>query len=343
MPANLSPEYKAAEGAFRAARDSKERLASLREMLRTIPKHKGTDHLQADIKTRIKELTEELAGPKKGGARGGPATVVHPEGAAQIALLGAPNSGKSLLHAKLTGSDAPVGPYPFTTQYPQPGMMPHLDIHFQLVDLPPLSPEHPVAWIANALQPADAALLLVDLTAPECVDQVMALVGILSERKIHLCETWPAQDTGFEAEPEAEQAADPFALQLPTLMLLTKADQIAGLDDELGVFRELTGLRHRAIAVSAASGQGLEALGPWLFERLAVARIYTKAPGRPADMGRPFTIRRGQTVGDVAKLVHKDLAHGLRFARVWGPGHFDGQQVGSGHPLLDGDVIELHT
>ncbi|MDE0457160.1 MAG: 50S ribosome-binding GTPase, partial [Chromatiales bacterium] len=136
MPANLSPEYKAAEAAFRAAREPKERLECLRDMLRTIPKHKGTEHLQGDIKARIKQLTDELAGPKKGGARGGPALVIRPEGAAQVAVLGPPNSGKSALVARLTGAHAEVGPYPFTTQFPQPAMLPHEDIHFQLVDLP---------------------------------------------------------------------------------------------------------------------------------------------------------------------------------------------------------------
>src|SRR5215471_11393090 len=65
MPANLPPEYKAAEAAFRKARDPRERLEWLREMLRTIPKHKGTDHLQGDIKRRIKELSEELERPQK--------------------------------------------------------------------------------------------------------------------------------------------------------------------------------------------------------------------------------------------------------------------------------------
>ena len=67
MPTNTSPEYKKAEEAYRAAREPKDRLDCLKEMARTIPKHKGTEHLQADIKTRIKQLTEELAGPKKGG------------------------------------------------------------------------------------------------------------------------------------------------------------------------------------------------------------------------------------------------------------------------------------
>jgi len=101
MPANLPPEYKAAEAAFRKARDPRERLEWLREMLRTIPKHKGTDHLQGDIKRRIKELSEELERPQRGGARGGPTLVVRPEGAAQIALIGPPNASKSSLHARL--------------------------------------------------------------------------------------------------------------------------------------------------------------------------------------------------------------------------------------------------
>src|SRR5512137_2699441 len=136
MPANLSPEYKAAEAAFRATREPRERLDWLREMLRTIPKHKGTEHLQADIKARIKDLGEQVEGGRKAGGHGGPALVIRPEGAAQIALVGPPNSGKSALHARLTGSGAVDAPYPFTTQFPEPGMLAYEDIHLQLVDLP---------------------------------------------------------------------------------------------------------------------------------------------------------------------------------------------------------------
>src|SRR5262249_37917477 len=119
MPANLTPDYKAAEDAFRKARDPRERLEKLREMLRVIPKHKGTDHLQGDIKRRIKELSEELERPAKGGARGGPSLAIRPEGATQLALLGPPNVGKSSLHARLTGSGAHCAAYPFTTTYPE--------------------------------------------------------------------------------------------------------------------------------------------------------------------------------------------------------------------------------
>jgi uncharacterized protein len=337
MPANLTPEYKATEAAFRKARDPRERLEHLREMLRVIPKHKGTDHLQADIKHRIKELSEELERPKKSGAHGGPPLVIQPQGAAQIALLGPPNTGKSSLHARLTGSGAQAAPYPFTTQYPEPGMMPFEDIHFQLVDLPAISPEHPVSWLAGALQTADACLLVVDLGDPACVERIETVRAILREKRVTLTDRW---------EPEGEAAEvdeDPFALRLPAVLLTNKADLLADVETELRAFLELTGLRYSVVAVSATTGRSLGEIGPLLFRQLRIVRVYTKVPGRPPDRNRPFTLRRGQTVDDVAWLVHKDLARSLKYARVWGKSGFDGQHVGRGHPLADGDVVELHT
>ena len=341
MPANLTPEYRAAEAAFRKAHDPKERLDGLREMLRTIPKHKGTDHLQADIKRRIKELSEELEAPsRRGGARHGPAHVIRPEGAAQLMLVGPPNAGKSSLHARLTGSHAHVAPYPFTTQLPEPGMMPHEDVYFELIDLPAISPDHPIPWIGSTFQTADACLLVVDLAEPSCVEQVQAVRAVLREKRVTLTERWPA---AAEEGPDFNDGDDPFALQLPTLLLANKSDRIADIAAELAVFRELTNMRFPALAVSAETGQGLAALGPWLFAQLGIVRVYTKAPGHPPDKHRPFTLHRGQTVEHVARLVHKDVAHALRYARVWGKSGFDGQQVGREHVLADGDVVELHA
>jgi ribosome-interacting GTPase 1 len=313
MPANLSPEYKAAEAQFRQARAPQDRLHWLREMLRTIPKHKGTDHLQADIKTRIKSLADELTGQRKGAAHGGPITAVRPEGAAQVALIGPPNSGKSALHAALTGSHAQSGPYPFTTHYPQPGMLPFEDTLFQLLDLPPVVPEHPVPWIGGALQQADAALLAVDLSASDCVDQVIAVHEELGRQRVHLTGIWPGGTPGAaQVLPE-----DPFAVLLPTLLVATKADLILNLAEELAVFRELAGLDYPALPVSAQTGLGLNAIGRWLFRELAIVRVYTKVPGRPPEQDRPFTLRRGATVEDVARLVHKDVVTALKYARRW--------------------------
>ena len=335
MPTNVTPEYKAAEAEFRKARTPEDRLDCLREMLRTIPKHKGTEHLQAELKSKVKELTEALAGPRKGGARTGPPTVVHAEGAAQVALLGPPNSGKSSLHDRLTGSHAEVGPFPFTTQYPQPGMLPFEDINFQLVDLPPVSAQHLPPWLANTLQPAAAALLVVDLGDPDCVEQVDELHRLLSPARVTLTASWEQHVPGEDD--------DLFAIVLPTLLVATKADQLADPEAELATFRELTGYPYPALSVSAADGHGLDRLGPFLFEHLGVVRVYTKIPGQPPDMTRPFTVQLGQTVADVATLVHKEIAADLRYARLWGRGTFDGQQVGRDHALADGDVVELHT
>jgi hypothetical protein len=332
MPANLTPEYKAAEAEFRKARRPDERLGWLREMLRTIPKHKGTEHLRADIKTRIKDLTEELAAPRRGGARTAPATVVSPEGAGQLALVGPPNAGKSALHARLTGSHSDVERYPFTTQFPKPGMLWFEDIAFQLIDLPPVSAQHPLPWLANALQPADGCLLVVDLGEPACVEQTGELHELLAACRVTLTGSW---------EPVPSEHEDPFGIRLPTLMVATKADQIPGLEEELAAFGELTGYTYPRVVVSAVTGHSLEHIGAFLFRHLRVVRVYTKVPGHAPDLTRPFTVRQGRTVHDVAELVHRELAEGLRYARLWRAG-IEGRQVGRDHPVEDGDVLELH-
>jgi ribosome-interacting GTPase 1 len=267
--------------------------------------------------------------------------VIRPEGAAQIALLGPPNSGKTSLHTRLTGSHAQCGPYPFTTQFPQPGMLPYKDIHFQLIDLPPLSREHPVPWIGNTLQPAHACLLVVDLGDPACIDQVLALHEILAEKRVTLTDRW--EPGVSETEVDEVLWDDPFAVRLPTLLVVTKADQLQAPQEELQVFQELTGLNYPAMEVSATTGRGLEQIGPWLFRELGIVRVYTKAPGRPPDLGRPFTVRHGQTVRTLAMLVHRDIAGALKHARLWSGDQSKGQQVGRDHPLSDGDIVELHT
>ncbi len=345
MPTNVTAEYKKAEQAFRQAQEPRERLACLKEMLRTIPKHKGTEHLQADIKTRIKQLTEELTGPKKGAGRKGPSYTVRPEGAAQIALVGPPNAGKSSLHAKLTGSHTAVGPYPYSTKLPVPGMLAFEDMHFQLVDLPPVSDEFMEPWMANALQTAGATLLIVDINDPNCMDHVQAIRRRLAEKKIILAEQWPGLNGGdvVPDRPETDdELADPFQVILPTLLVANKCD-LNPDPDEVKVLEELLEVRFPAIATSIETGAGLERIGPALFKGLQIVRVYTKAPGKEPDVGRPFTVYRGDTVRDVARLVHKEMAEKFKFARIWGSGQFDGQQVGSDHIVDDRDVIELHT
>jgi len=348
MPANLTADYRKSEAAFRQAHEPAERLACLKEMLRTIPKHKGTDHLQADIKTRIKELTEDLSGPGKGAKRSGPVHAVRAEGAAQIALLGPPNAGKSSLHARLTGSKTEIGPYPLTTREPVPGMLPYEDTHLQLVDLPPISADFIEPWIVNALQPADGAMLVVDIADPECVDQVAALLEQLASKKVFLLERWPGlvpehlpkSPASTEADANGDEL-DPFRIELPTLLVANKRD-LDPEPDDVRILEELLGVSFPTVCCSAQSGTGCEDVAPLLFQALEIVRVYTKSPGKAFERDKPFTVRRGDTVHDVARLVHKDFAQKLRYARVWGDGVFDGQQVGNDHCVSDGEIVELH-
>jgi len=348
MPANLTPVYRKAEEAYRNAREPAEKLEHLKEMLRTIPKHKGTDHLQGDIKRWIKEITEEIGVASKSGKKKGPVHTIRREGAAQIALLGAPNSGKSQLHSQLTGSKADIGPYPFTTKLPQPGMLPFEDLYFQLVDLPPISSDYIEGWIVNSLQPADGVLLVVDLADPDCAGHIQAILRQLTERKIDLHGWWPGLKgpkpvpaPAFDADGE-EIIEDPFRISLPAMLVGNKRDLVADPAGELQVLTELLELDFPSLSVSALTGAGCEAVGPLLFQALQVVRVYTKQPGKPADTDRPFTLRRGQTVLNVAEQVHKDIASALRYAKIWGTEVYAGQQVGPEHVLADKDVIELH-
>ena len=355
MPTNVTPEYMRAKAEYRHAGDAKERLQCLKEMLRLLPKHKGTDHLQAELKTKIKQLTSELASTKKG-ARVGPVQAVRPDGAAQIVLIGPPNSGKSSLHVKLTGSHAEVGAYPNTTHAALPGMLPYEDVHFQLIDLPPISTTFMESWMPNALQQARAALLVVDLTVAGCVENVVAIRDRLDEKRVSLIADWPGHldpgpiTTGGVSTPSATQTPldqeadeeDPFRIHLPTMVVATKSD-IDSVAEQIDTLEELVGVRYPAIAVSNESGEGLDQIGRLLFDGLEVVRVYTKLPGHPADTDRPYTVFRGATIQDIALLVHREMAESVKFARVWGSAKFDGQQVGKDHVVADRDVVELHT
>jgi ribosome-interacting GTPase 1 len=218
-------------------------------------------------------------------------------------------------------------------------MLPYEDIHFQLVDLPPVSGDFMEPWLVNALQPADGVLLVVDINDPDCLEQVPTILERLAEKKVFLTTAWPGLAS---AEPvELSESDDPFRLELPTVLIANKSD----LDpdpEEVEILEELLGLRLPTLTMSAKTGDGLEDLGSFLFRALEVVRVYTKTPGKPADNDKPFTVRHGGTVLDVARLVHKDIARDLKFARMWGAEVFDGQQVGPEHLVSDGDLVELH-
>lgn len=324
MPANLSPEYRNAEARFRAAKTAEEKRAALEEMLSTIPKHKGTEKMQADLKRRLARLRQES---ESKAARAGHSFRVEPEGAAQLVLLGPPNSGKSSLLAALTRAEPQIGEWPFTTTRPQPGMMPFEDVQLQLIDLPPITEEHMDSWLPDLVRGADAALLVADassIKAPEDVEEVRER---LAQVRIPLV-------------GELHHESDLRETPVPTLLILTKID-VAPADD-VDALEEFYRDTYPVARVAAPSARGLEELKAAIWHWLQLVRVYTKVPGKAFERTAPFVVHRGATLIELAEKIHRDLAAKLDFARVWG-GSREGLRVARDYELHDGDIVEVHT
>jgi uncharacterized protein len=303
MPANLTPQYKEAEERFRKATTREEKLVALREMLTLIPKHKGTEKMQADLRHRIAKLEEEAESAHKGGpARVDPGHVKR-EGAGQWVLLGPPNAGKSALLRALTSAHPEVAPYPFTTRMPQPGMMPFEDVMVQLVDTPAVTAEHSEVYMVNLARNADGVLLVLDVTADDLAASWKVCGEILERARV-----WPA------CKPLPHDAS-PALVVHPVVIVLNKCDE-----DDDGTFRELAcEVLDGALpvfATSAEHGDGLEPLREMMFRELHRIRIYAKEPGKKADMERPFVLPVGASVHDLALAVHREIADKLKFARI---------------------------
>jgi ribosome-interacting GTPase 1 len=209
-------------------------------------------------------------------------------------------------------------------------MMPFEDLQVQLVDTPAVTAQHAEPYMTHLVHAADGVVLVVDVTADDLEAGIAVLHSLLERARV-----WPA------SRPLPADAP-PFVLRHPVLVAASKCD----LDPD-GTFaslaREAAGSDLPFFPVSAERATGLEELRRALFAELHRIRIYAKEPGRKPDLDRPFVLKHGATVHDLAMHVHKDIAARLRFARLWGSARFDGQQVDREHVLSDRDVVELHA
>ena len=325
MPANLPPMYFEAEKKFRLAKSPQDKIAALEEMLAIMPKHKGTDHLKAELRRRIAKLTQ--AADKKTATQRA-SMVIEKEGAAQVAVIGPPNSGKSQLVTSVTKATPNVAAYPFTTQSATPGMMPFENIKIQLIDTPPLAAQRVDFWVPHTLRRADALLIVLDLSdAP--LEQMEDITAQLRDMRIAI----------GEGGTEDEQGRT--LTWMKSLIVGNKIDQDNG-GENYSDLREMYQEQLPVVAISASEGTGLKDMKVELYQVLDIIRVYTKSPGQKPDMEDPIIVARGSTLEDAAAEVHKDFRQKLKFARVWGSGKHDGVQVKRDHVLQDGDIIELH-
>jgi small GTP-binding protein len=325
MPANLPPQYFDAEKNFREAKDPLEKIAALEEMLAIMPKHKGTDHLRAELRGRIAKLTQLAA--KKSGARRA-SMAIEKEGAAQVAVVGLPNAGKSQLVATVTNASPPAAEYPFTTHSATPGMMEFENIKIQMIDTPPLAPQAMQFWLPPLLRKADALLIMLDLSH-DPLEQMADITAQLEKMRIVL------GDNRMGEEPE-------FAVWHQKALIIGNKLDLDGASQNYATLKAKYEGQFPVIAISARQGTNLEELKRKIYEVLDIIRVYTKVPGSKPDFTDPIVIARGSTLADAAAEVHKDFAANMKYARIWGSGKHDGVMARRDHILEDGDIIELH-
>jgi len=327
MPANLTPRYLEAELKFKQAKTTPEKIKALEVMMAVIPKHKGTERLRGQLKSRMAKLKEELQ-RKPAVAKAEQAYNIKREGASQVVLLGLPNAGKSSLLSRITNASSEVADYPFTTQKPLPGMMRFENLQIQLVDTPPIQSDRIEPGFPNLIRNADALLLLVNLTA-DPIFQMDTLLKELNEMKIRVVGKGPVPslETGW--------------ICLRALAVGNKCDA----ENAMGEYRKFENRFKDAFPIlplSTKEEMNFEELKKEVYQLLNVIRVYTKIPGKEPDLSEPVILKKGSTIEDVALSVHKDFAAKLRYAKVWGSGRFEGQMVKRDYRVHEADVIELH-
>jgi ribosome-interacting GTPase 1 len=330
MPANLTPQYHKAEEEYRRAATPEDELRCLQLMLRELPKHKGTDKLQADLKQKISRAKQAVEHAAKSGGRAGGVRIPR-QGAGRVVLLGGPNAGKSQLLRSLTRATPEVAPYPFTTHQSLPGMMPWEDVMVQLIDTPPVTADVFDPVTQGLIRGADLVLLLVDLASDEGIEAVQAVADKLQTTKTRL-----AAASSLDEED--------VGLSFTRTFLVPNKIDAPGATERLQLLHEFCPWPFPEFVISAEHGAGLHELRAAVFQALDVVRVYTKLPTRKEpDYDKPFTVRRGGTLVEVAELVHRDFAHQLKFARVWGAHVHPGTVVKGDYVLHDKDVVELHV
>jgi len=342
MPANLTPEFYQAREKFHRASTNNEKLAALQEMLRTIPKHKGTDKMQANIKKQISKLKLDNQKQKSQGKQK-PFWIIEKQGAARIVLVGPPNSGKSQFLSTISNANTEIASYPYTTQKPIPGMATHKQVQFQVIDLPPFTLSSP-GWINEVIRTSDLVLLFFDVSSDNVLSQIEETCKTLESNNLTLTSPSINQKSTEEITLEDD---DLFydANSRDGIIIANKCDTASFLEIYELFYEYLSNFDINELPIvklSSKNNMNIDKLFNKIFDYLQIIRAYTKAPGKDPKLDDPVPLRKGATLLDLALEIHKDFANNLKYARVWGKETYDGQKVSKDYIICDQDIVEFH-
>ncbi len=315
MPANLPPTYYKLKHEHEAAKTDEERLRLLEEMLRIIPKHKGSEKVVSDLRRRIAAHKRAPSEKGKGSGKRSYSEHIPKQGAGQIVLFGPPNGGKSQILAKFTNANAEVSATPYTTTTPIVGMLRYENIQFQLIDTPSIMPDYVLPTVITLIRNADLALPVISLASDNLLDDLDTVMQILNE-----------VDDDLSADEH--------------LIVANQLDA-GGADERLEILKEFYGETFQIYPISAETQNGKVELMQGLYKALEILRVYPKAPGKVVERDDPIVLPIGSTVLDAAVGLHKDFEE-FKFARIWGPQWHDGQSVSRNDTVYDGDIVEFH-
>ena len=359
MPVNPGFEYVVAEERYHKARTPSEKLSCLIEMLRTVPKHKGTEKIRAEFTHKIALLRREIEKQKEvQSKRGSGATIaVKKEGIGQVVLVGMPNSGKSTLLNMLTDAKAEVAPYPFTTKKPEVGMLDYKGAKIQLVEVPALiegSSEGKAsgAQALSIIRNADAIIFV--LSSAENADaELKILQNELEKANIKANKSRPnikIRQSEFKGitisgkkflkikEGELSDFLKGIGIHNASIVLNepTTIDRIAEVLDDRIIYKRALNI------IIEKDAKNIDELKRSIFALLNKILIYTKKPGVQADLNEPLIASKGASIEEIAKTLHKGLAQKFKYAKVWGSTKFPGQRVSRNYRPRDFDIIEIY-
>ncbi|MCA8999932.1 MAG: 50S ribosome-binding GTPase [Planctomycetaceae bacterium] len=328
MAANLTPQYYRAEEQYRRAQTVAERVACLEELLRVIPKHKGTDRLQGDLRFRLKEAKEQLRRENMKGAASRSMPIPR-QGAARVVVMGAPNSGKSQLVSACTGASLSVAPYPFSTRHPTAALMDWNHFRIQFIDTPPVSLSHWEPSLTDLVRSADLVLLCADGSQDDGAQAAFDVIEQFAERKIQL-----SHRSGFDEQRFA-------VVHVKSVLVVTRSwNSDWPVRKEL--FSEWNAFPFSSAEVESGDEESVLQLKAKVVKELGLIRVFTKKPGEPAELIDPYILKSGATVAEISEKVHADLANRVKTAKIRRGHEKTPLNVGLDFELCDLDIVELH-